>query len=54
MGYQGVTGSTRDPKIALKWQKNEKVLSQLILKKFVVNNVIRDTFIVSGDDGWEG
>ena len=54
MGYQGVTGSTRDPKMALKWKKNEKVLSQLILKEFVVNIVIRDIFIVSGDDGWEG
>ena len=54
MGYQGVTGSTRDPKMALKWKKNEKVLSQLILKEFIVNIVIRDIFIVSGDDGWEG
>ena len=39
--------------MALKWKKNEKVLSQLILKEFVVNIVIRDIFIVSGDDGWE-
>ena len=40
--------------MALKWKKNEKVLSQLILKEFVVNIVMRDIFIVSGDDGWEG